>query len=138
MLRALPLLFAATLSAQAPVASAPAAPAGIMAIVQRQMDAYNAHDAQAYTACFAPGAQLIRHPGIPQLQGQDEIYRTFAKVFRDHKKAAMRVLYRAELGPSTVIEHQEVDGIEKAPVPSLVIYSVKGGVIQAAWFVMPE
>jgi hypothetical protein len=138
MLRALPLLFAAALHAQAPAVPAPAPPAGIMAVVQRQMDAYNAHDAQAYAACFAPGAQLIRHPGIPQLEGHDEIYRTFAKVFRDHKDAKMRVLYRAELGPSTVIEHQEVDGIEKSPVPSLAIYSVRGGLIQAAWFVLPE
>lgn len=141
MLRALPLLFAAALYGQAPAPAPAPVPTPLtanLALIQHQMDAYNAHDAQAYAACFAPDAQLIRHPGIPQLEGRDEIYRTFAKVFREHKHATMRVLYRAELGPNTVIEHQEVDGIEKQPVPSLVIYSVKGGVIQAAWFVMPE
>lgn len=138
MPRALPLLFAAALSAQAPVAPPPAAPAGILAAIQRQMDAYNAHDAKTFSECFAPEAQLIRHPGIPQLEGRGEIYTTFAKVFREHKDAKMRILYRAQLGPNTVIEHQEVDGIEKTPVPSMVIYSVRNGVIQAAWFVLPE
>ena len=143
MPRALPLLFAAVLSAplaaQVP-APAPAAPApdGIQAIVQRQTDAYNAHDAQAYAACFTPDIQFIRHPGIAQLQGREEIYKTFAIFFRDHKNAKMRVLYRAQLGPTTVVEHQEVDGIDKAPVPSMVIYSVRGGLIQAAWFVGAE
>lgn len=138
MLRTLTPFLAAALCGQAPQTPAPAAPSGLAALVQRQTDAYNGHDAKAYSECFAPDAQLIRHPGIPQLQGRDEIYRTFAKVFREHKDVKMRVLYRAQLGPSTVIEHQEVDGIDKAPVPSMVIYSVKGGVIQAAWFVLPE
>ena len=122
---------------QAP-APAPIAPTGIVAVVQRQMDAYNAHDAKAYSECFAPGAQLIRHPGIPQVEGRGEIYTTFAKVFREHKGAQLRILYRAQLGPNTVIEHQEADGIDKAPVPSMVIYSVRDGLIQAAWFVLPE
>ncbi|MBS1766454.1 MAG: SgcJ/EcaC family oxidoreductase [Acidobacteria bacterium] len=137
MLRALPLFFAAALYGQAPAPS-PAPLTGNLAIVQRQMDAYNAHDAQAYAACFTPDIQFIRHPGIAQIQGRDELYKTFATVFRSHKSAKMRVIYRAELGPNTVIEHQEVDGIEKHPVPSLVIYSLQGGLIQAAWFVMPE
>ena len=143
MLRALPLMFALSLGAQTPQAPAPqpapAAPlSGLLALVQHQMDAYNAHDAQAYAACFTPDIQFIRHPGIAQIQGRDELYKSFATFFRSHKDARMRVLYRAQLGPSTVVEHQEVDGIEKTPVASMVIYSVKGGLIQAAWFVLPE
>ncbi len=139
MLRAIPMLFTAALMAQAPAPSpSPALPSGIELAVQCQTDAYNAHDAQAYAACFAPDAQFIRHPGITAMSGRDEIYKTFAKFFREHKAARMRVLYRAQLGPTTVIEHQEVDGIEKVPVPSLVIYSVRGGMIQAAWFVSAE
>lgn len=137
MLRALPVLFATALIGQAPAPQAAPTSAN-MAVVQRQTDAYNAHDAQAYTNAFLPDAQLIRHPGITALSGKDEIYRNFAKFFREHKNAKMRILYRAELGPNTVIEHQEVDGIEKGPVAALVIYSIKSGLIQAAWFVGAE
>ena len=134
MLRALPLLFTAALQAQAP--TAPMSP--LLAAVQHQTDAYNAHDAQAYAACFTPDVQFIRHPGIAQIQGRDELYKTFAAFFRSHKDVKMRILYRAQLGPTTVVEHQEVDGIEKTPVASMVIYSVKDGLIQASWFVLPE
>ncbi|HET8715936.1 MAG TPA: SgcJ/EcaC family oxidoreductase [Holophagaceae bacterium] len=150
MTRALPVLFALALGA-APSALAQGAPGlpgqaaagagedgALIAAVQRQTDAYNAHDAKAYAACFAPDAQLIQHPGIAQVQGRDDIYKTFARVFREHGKVQMRILYRAQLGPSTVIEHQVVEGLGGAPVPSLVIYSLKGGVIQAAWFVGAE
>ena len=137
MLRAIPVLLASALSAQAPAPQA--APAtGLMALVQRQTDAYNAHDAQAYAACFTPDIQFIRHPGIAQIQGRDELYKTFATFFREHKDAKMRVLYRAQLGPTTVVEHQEVDGIDKKPIASVVIYSLQNGLIQAAWFVLPE
>ena len=137
MLRALPaLLLSAAIQAQAP-APAPA-PTALELAVQRQTEAYNAHDAKAYAECFAPDAQFIRHPGITAMSGRNEIYTTFAKFFREHKSAKMRILYRAQLGPTTVIEHQEVDGIEKTPVPSLVIYSLRGGMIQAAWFVSAE
>jgi hypothetical protein len=135
MLRAIPMLLTAALSTQAP---APQPASANLAAVQRQTDAYNAHDAQAYANAFLPDAQLIRHPGITALSGRDEIYKNFAKFFRDHKNAQMRILYRAQLGPNTIIEHQEVEGIEKGPVPAAVIYSLKNGLIQAAWFVGAE
>lgn len=149
MLRALPALFAAALTAplmahapsriQGQTPAPPAAPVSAnLTAVQRQTDAYNAHDAQAFANAFQPDAQLIRHPGITALSGRDELYKNFAKFFRDHKNAKMRILYRAQLGPNTVIEHQEVDGLEKEPVPAMVIYSLKGGLIQAAWFVPAE
>ena len=146
MLRALPLIFAAALQAQSPAPSPQAAPqpapqaplTGLLAAVQRQTDAYNAHDAQAYAACFSVDVQFIRHPGIAQMQGRDEVYKTFAAFFRSHKDVKMRVLYRAQLGPATVVEHQEVDGIDKTPIASMVIYNVKDGLIQAAWFVLAE
>lgn len=135
MLRALPVLFISALLCQTP----PAAPQSAnLALVQRQMDAYNAHDAQAYTACFTPDAQFIRHPGITALSGRDEIYKSFAKFFREHKDAKVRVLYRAELGPSTVIEHQETVGADKNPLPGLIIYKVQNGLIAAAWIVPAE
>ena len=136
MLRALPMLFATALIGQTPAPPAPLSPN--LALVQRQVEAYNAHDAQAYAACFTPDIQFIRHPGIAQLQGKDEIYKTFATFFREHKKAAIRVLYRSELGPNTVIEHEEVSGVESAPIPSLVIYNLHGGLIRAVWFVPAE
>ena len=136
MLRALPVLFATALCAQAPPPATPMSPN--LALVQRLVEAYNAHDAQAYAACFTPDIQFIRHPGIAQLQGKDEIYKTFAKFFREHKKASIRVLYRSELGPTTVIEHEEVSGVESTPIQSLVIYNLHGGLIQAVWFVPAE
>ena len=138
MLRALPLLFAVTLSAQVPAPAPQAAPTGIQAVVQRQMDAYNAHDASAYTSCFTPDAQFIRHPGITALSGRDEIFKNFAKFFHDHKDAKLRVIYRSELGPTTVIEHQETDGVDKTPLTGLAIYKIQNGLIAAVWIVPAE
>ncbi|HET6331098.1 MAG TPA: SgcJ/EcaC family oxidoreductase [Holophagaceae bacterium] len=137
MLRAIPMLLASALCGQTP--APPAAPSsGLMAIVQRQMDAYNAHDAKAYTACFTPDAQFVRHPGITALSGQDEIYKSFAKFFREHKDARLRVIYRSELGPTTVIEHQVTEGADKNALPGLVIYKIQNGLIAAAWIVPAE
>ena len=137
MLRAIPVLLASALCAQAPAPQA-APSSGLMAVVQRQMDAYNAHDAKAYIACFTPDAQFVRHPGITALSGQDEIYRNFAKFFREHKDAKLRVIYRAELGPTTVVEHQVTEGADKTPLPGLVIYKLQNGLIAAAWIVPAE
>lgn len=135
MFRAIPLLLATALFAQAPP---PPALSPNLALVQRQMDAYNAHDAQAYAACFTPDAQFIRHPGITALSGHDEIYKAFAKFFREHKGAKLRVLYRSELGPTTVIEHQVTEGADTNALPGLVIYKIQNGRIAAAWIVPAE
>ena len=134
MRRALPMLFATALCAQAPTPPT----SSNLNLIQRQMDAYNAHDAQAYTACFTPDAQFIRHPGITALSGRDEIYKNFAKFFREHKSAKISVIYRAELGPTTVIEHQMTEGVDKTPLPGLVIYKVQNGLIAAVWIVPAE
>ena len=139
MFRAIPLLLAATLHAQAPPLPAPTTPlTGNMALVQRQMNAYNAHDAQAYAACFTVDAQFVRHPGITALSGRDEIYKAFAKFFREHKDAKLRVFYRSDLGPTTVIEHQVTEGADKNALPGLVIYKIQNGLIAAAWIVPAE
>ncbi|HJV21232.1 MAG TPA: SgcJ/EcaC family oxidoreductase [Holophagaceae bacterium] len=107
------------------------------AVVQRNMDAYNAHDARALSETFAPDAQFIQHPGILVFDGRDAIYKGYAEVFRKNGKAHARLVHRTYLG-TRIVDEEEFTGLGKVPVHGLVIYDVRNGLIQNVWAIPPE
>jgi hypothetical protein len=107
------------------------------ATVQRNIDAYNAHDANAVAATFAPDAQFIQHPGILVYDGRDAIYKGFVDIFRKNKKATCRSVHRTFLG-RRIVDEQEYTGLAKEPIRGLVIYEVRNGLIANVWAIPSE
>lgn len=106
-------------------------PAGV---AQRQLDAYNAHDLDAFAACYADDIRVYRMPSTePTLQG--------ITAFRDHyarqrfNLPALRaeVLQRISMG-NTVVDHERVTGLGDSPIEVVVVYRVEGDRICEAWF----
>ncbi|HJW08981.1 MAG TPA: SgcJ/EcaC family oxidoreductase [Holophagaceae bacterium] len=112
-------------------------PTSAEGVVQRNLDAYNAHDARALADTFAPDAQFIQHPGILVFDGRDAIYKGYADVFRKNGKAHCQVLHRSTLG-LRIVDEAEFTGLGKVPVKGLVIYDVRNGLIQNVWAIPPE
>jgi len=106
-------------------------------LVQRQLDAYNARDLDAFVATYADDVRVYRLPGAaPVLDGKAmlaEHYRT--KRFNLPKLHADLVA-RIELG-NKVIDHERVHGVRDEPFEALAIYEVVDGVIRTVWFVDP-
>src|SRR3954469_24320478 len=84
----------------APVWSAPAA------VVQRQLDAYNARDLDALLATYAVDAEQFEHPAKLLGRGGPELRERFAARFLEPNLHATLV-HRTVLG-ATVIDHEIV------------------------------
>lgn len=105
-------------------------------VVQRQLDAYNAKDIDAWLAAYAPTASQYEHPAKLLASGHAEIRARTAPRFEE-KRLHARLIKRTVMG-SVVIDHEDVcRDFPEGPghVELVCIYVVERGLIQSASFV---
>jgi len=102
------------------------------AVVQRQLDAYNARDVDALLATYAPDARQYEHPATLLASGHEAMRERFAQRFQEPDLHA-RLLQRVVMG-NLVIDHEVVtrnfpEG--KGAVELVAIYEVVDGRIRS-------
>ena len=103
------------------------------AVVQRQLDAYNARDIDALLATYAPDARQFQHPGKLIASGAAEMRERMAQRFAEPDLHA-RLMQRVVMG-NVVIDHEEVtrnfpEGT--GTVEMVAVYEVVDGKIASA------
>lgn len=108
-------------------------------VVQRQLDAYNAHDLDALLATYAPDAALYEHPSTLLAMGHHALRERFDARLREPGLHAT-LLGRTVMG-GYVIDH-EVVSRQFAEGPGtlrmIMIYEVLEGRIVRAWAITGE
>ena len=127
-------LFLATIVSLSAVATM-AADTSPLAVVQQQLDTYNAHDIDGFAAVFADDAEIFRNIGDaePRMKGRAAIHAGFGKLFRDNPRNKSTLMGRLVQGDH-VIDHEWITGRDDA-FKIVAIYEVKGGLITRAWFI---
>jgi len=109
---------------------------GPEAIVQAQLDAYNAHDVDALIAIYADDAQQFQHPATLLAQGSAQIRERFASRFAAAKPHA-KLIKRIVAG-DMVIDHEIVSSAAAegpGSIELVAMYQVADGRIAKAWFI---
>jgi len=108
-------------------------------VVQRQVDAYNARDIDAFLSFYAPDVQLMRlASGEVFASGRDAMRETYAAMFEASPELDCTIMSRAVSG-DMVIDHEFVTGMRGGPpVRAAAVYEVKDGLIQRVWFTPKE
>lgn len=98
-------------------------------LIQRQLDAYNAHDIEAFLACYADDALLAGLNGDVTHAGLAAIRKRHEDLFYEFPRNHAKLVNRIDLG-TTVIDHEQV---ERAPggdrFEVAAIYTIKAGKI---------
>lgn len=107
-------------------------------IVQRQLDAYNAHDLAGFVAMYAEDIKVYRMPSTePALSGKAQ----FAE-FYGTKRFTVPALHADLLGRiatgNKVVDHERIVGISDKVVEAVAVYRVGPELIEAVWFFAPE
>lgn len=98
--------------------------------VERQLIAYNAHDADAFAATYADDAEIFKSGAtVPVLVGRAAIRSSYADLFRSKPDLKVDVSGRLIAG-NFVSDHETVRGTN---IQALVVYEVRGGLIRRAW-----
>jgi len=104
-------------------------------IVQRQLEAYNAQDLDAFCATYAEECVIADLNGAVTQAGMAEIRARYAKTFADFSQNRAWVEHRMALG-DVVIDHEKGERSPEGPFfEALVIYTVKDGRIARVDFV---
>lgn len=106
-----------------------------LAVVQRQLDTYNAQDIEAFVAVFAEDAEIFMNIGDTEaaMTGRDAIRAGYGKIFRENPSNKSTLMGRMVQG-NFVFDHEWITGRD-AEFRIVAIYEVKGGLITRAWFV---
>ena len=103
------------------------------AVVQRQLDAYNARDIEALLASYAADARQYEHPGTLLATGKDQIRQRMVQRFEEPNLHA-RLVQRAVMG-NIVVDHEVVTRTfpeGSGTVEMVCIYEVREGMIRTA------
>jgi hypothetical protein len=107
---------------------------GPEAVVQRQLDAYNARDLDALLAIYADDAEVFEHPATRVATGTEALRARFTVRFQEPNLHA-RLLNRIVSG-DRVIDHERVTRtFPEGPgeIELVMIYEVRAGRITRAW-----
>ncbi len=107
------------------------------AVVQRQLDAYNARDLETLLSIYADDAQLFEHPNTLVASGSAALRERFSVRFREPNLHA--ALLQRTVAGAFVIDHERVtrtfpEGPGELEV--VMIYEVRAGQIAKSWSIV--
>lgn len=102
--------------------------------VQRQLEAYNAHDVERFAAEYTEDIQVFRPPAVePVLSGKLAFKEHYAKNRFNNPKLRATVVNRMIAG-NTVVDHERIVGLAPEVVEAIAVYAIEGGRIKTVWF----
>jgi len=107
-------------------------------VVQRQLEAYNARNLEAFAATYASDVRLWRLPDTqPVLDGIEQLREHYGGKTFQREGLRAEIMSRITLG-SKVVDHERCSwhGLAE-PIEVLAIYDVRGGLIRNVWFAEP-
>ena len=106
------------------------------AIVQRQVEAYNAQDVDGFAATYADDVVVTRGPDKkPFVQGKQALRETYGTMFAKYPACRARIAERKVEGDNVVVDHEIITGRgPERPDPwdvGWVRYTVENGLIKS-------
>lgn len=101
--------------------------------VERQVDAYNAHDLDAFLGCYANEVVIRDARGAVLLVGREAMRDEFSQLFERSPELRADVVGRIHAG-SYVVLHERIEGHGGDPIDGIMVYHVAEGLIDhAVW-----
>ena len=100
-----------------------------VAVVQRQLDAYNARDLARFLAEYSEDIRVYRVPSAePALIGKSTFGEFYATQRFDHAGLHAELMNRIAFG-NKVIDHERISGVREQPFDVAVVYAIVRGLI---------
>jgi len=107
------------------------------AAVQRQLDAYNARDIEAFMATWAENAEYFEHPNTLLARGHAQIRERHVVRFKEpnlHGQLIQRMVVGNKVVDQELVTRTFPEGAGRIEV--LALYEVAEGKIAKAWFIL--
>lgn len=101
-------------------------------LVQRQLNAYNARDLDAFLDTYADDVELFNFPATSTGKGKQSMRERYAPLFQSTPNLHCEIVGRIRLG-NTIIDHERVR-VNDRTIEAVAIYEVKDGKIVKVTF----
>jgi hypothetical protein len=129
MIQSFALLVAMAVYAVPPVDLTPEA------VIQKQVEAYNAHDLDAFVACYGPAIEFRTLDGnVGAEKGLTALRKGYSDLFKRFPTLKVKILNRIRQG-NFVIDQQQAEGMGPSPITVTAIYETAQGKIVRVWFI---
>jgi len=110
-------------------------PSSAEAVVQQQLDAYNARDIDAFMLCWSEDCAHQEFPSRLFASGKLEIRKRHVERFKENNPHG-RLIKRIAVADLVVDQEVVTRSFPEGPgeVDVIAIYEIRGGVISGAWF----
>lgn len=104
-------------------------------VAQAQLDAYNAHDIDAFAACYTDDVEVHDLGGSPRSAGIQALRENYGALFASRPALHAHLVGRLVVG-DTAADQERVVGLrdDGAEVHALAIYKIRDGRIAQVWF----
>lgn len=107
-------------------------------VVQRQVDAYNRRDLDAFVSTYGEGIAIFRMPSTaPMMAGKVQLAEFYATKRFKLPLLRAEIVNRIVLG-NKVVDQERIWGVHDTPLEIVVVYEVIKGLIERVWFFAPE
>ena len=104
------------------------------ALAQRQLDAYNIQDLDAFLACYHDSVRVYNFPDQLRYVGKEKMEKTYGPFFENTPDLHCELVNRIVEG-NTVIDHEKVTvNKNQPPFNAIAIYKIKEGKIAEVYF----
>lgn len=94
-----------------------------MDAVEKQVEAFNARDLDAFVACYTREAVIEDADGGVQMSGRDEIRKSYGELFESRPNLRAEIPSRIRVG-SSVVDEEEVSGLTDGDFHAIAIYTL--------------
>ncbi|KAI9353911.1 steroid delta-isomerase domain protein [Obelidium mucronatum] len=104
-------------------------------LAQKQLDAYNSRDIDAFVACYSPTVQVFSFPSMILRfpAGIDELKSRYGLMFAQYPELHAKLVKRMVHGDKCVDE-EYVTGRGDQAIKAVAVYWVKDNLIETVWF----
>jgi len=108
------------------------------AVVQLQLDAYNARDLDRFVSVYSDEVRIFRPPTpAASIVGKLALAEYYATQRFNLVGLNAELLNRIVLG-NKVIDHERISGVRELPIEVAAVYEVADGLIRTVWFFAAE
>ncbi len=104
-----------------------------VAVVQKQVDAYNARDINAFADTYADSAKFYNFPDKYLGEGKEFIRKGYTNLFAHDSKLHCDITKRIVQG-TTIIDQENITISDKSHFEAVAIYQVENGKIVKVFF----
>lgn len=102
-------------------------------IVQKQVEAYNSRNLDAFAACYAENVVVKNFPNDTLYTGKETLKRNYASYYSSTPETSVKVVQRIQIGTTVIDEELATDGGQTHQ--QVAIYEVKNGLIASMTFI---